>query len=62
VVHFSKGGPTRLSNLVLACSRHHHLWHDKGWALELSPDGTLILQSPSGMVLTSRPPPARLVA
>jgi len=62
VVHFSKGGPTRLSNLVLACSRHHHLWHDQGWALELSPDGTLVLRSPSGVVLTSRPPPARLVA
>ncbi len=62
VVHFSKGGPTRLSNLVLACSRHHHLWHDKGWELELSPDGTLVLRSPSGVVLTSRPPPARLVA
>lgn len=62
VVHFSKGGPTRLSNLVLACSRHHHLWHDKGWALELSLDGTLTLRSPAGVVLTSRPPPARLVA
>jgi len=62
VVHFSKGGPTRLSNLVLACSRHHHLWHDKGWALELSPDGTLVLRAPTGVVLTSRPPPARLVA
>jgi hypothetical protein len=55
VVHFSKGGPTCLSNLVLGCSRHHHLWHDRGWELELSPDGILTLRSPSGMELTSRP-------
>ena len=36
VQHFSKGGPTCLSNLVMACNRHHHLWHDHGWELELS--------------------------
>lgn len=62
VKHFSKGGPTCLSNLVLACSRHHHIWHDRGWGLELSADGTLVLKSPTGKVITSRPPPACLVA
>jgi hypothetical protein len=62
VRHFSKGGPTCLSNLVLACSRHHHVWHDRGWELELSADGTLVLKSPTGKVITSRPPPAALVA
>lgn len=62
IQHFSKGGPTCLSNTVLACARHHHLWHDQGWALELSADATLTVTSPSGVVLTSRPPPAHLVA
>jgi len=62
VQHFSKGGPTCLSNLVLACSRHHHLWHDQGWELKLSADASLTLISPFGLVLTSRPPPAHLVA
>jgi hypothetical protein len=62
VQHFSKGGPTCLSNIVLACTRHHHLWHDQGWALELSADATLTVTSPWGVVLTSRPPPAHLVA
>jgi hypothetical protein len=62
VQHFSKGGPTCLSNLVMACSRHHHLWHAQGWRLELSPEATLTVSSPFGVVLTSRPPPARLVA
>jgi hypothetical protein len=53
VVHFSKGGPTRLDNLVLGCTGHHHLWHDQGWQLTLAPDGTLTLVSPQGLVLTS---------
>jgi Domain of unknown function (DUF222) len=55
IVHFSKGGPTRLDNLVLGCTRHHHLWHDQGWQLTLSRDGTLTLVSPKGLVLTSAP-------
>ena len=61
VVHFSKGGPTRSDNLVLACTRHHHLWHDQGWQLSLSPDGTLNLVSPNGLVLTSSPSAIDLV-
>jgi hypothetical protein len=55
VVHFSKGGPTRLDNLVLGCTRHHHQWHDQGWQLTLARDGTLTLVSPNGLVLTSSP-------
>jgi hypothetical protein len=62
VRHFSQGGPTNLANLVLACHRHHHLWHDHAWELELSPDATLVLRSPLGQVLTSRPPPAYVAA
>jgi hypothetical protein len=62
VRHFSKGGPTCLSNLVMACSRHHHLWHDHGWDLQLRPDGTLVLTSPIGKVIMSRPPPVHLMA
>ncbi len=61
VVHFSKGGPTRLDNLVLGCTRHHHLWHDQGWQLELAADGTLTLVSPHGLVLTSSPAARELV-
>ena len=61
VVHFSKGGPTRLDNLVVACTRHHHLWHDQGWQLTLARDGALTLVSPQGRVLTSSPPAIDLV-
>jgi hypothetical protein len=61
VVHFAKGGPTRLDNLVLACTRHHHLWHDQGWQLTLARDGTLTLVSPKGLGLTSSPSAIDLV-
>jgi hypothetical protein len=61
VVHFSKGGPTRLDNLVLSCTRHHHLWHDQGWQLNLARDGTLTLVSAKGLVLTSSPTANTLV-
>jgi hypothetical protein len=56
VQYASRAGPTRLPNLVLACARHHHLWHSGGWQLELEADGMLRLISPRGLVLTSRPP------
>jgi hypothetical protein len=61
VVHYSQGGHTRLDNLVLACTRHHHIWHDKGWRLKLDQDGVLELTSPSGQCYESRPPPFRPV-
>jgi len=51
----SPSGPTRLDNLVLGCTRHHHQWHDQGCQLTLARDGTLTLVSPNGLVLTSSP-------
>jgi hypothetical protein len=32
-VHWSKGGPTDLSNLVLLCHRHHWMVHEGGWQI-----------------------------
>jgi Domain of unknown function (DUF222) len=48
VVHWTKGGHTKLDNLVLLCDRHHHVVHQPGWSVELDgddfrarrPDGT----------------------
>jgi hypothetical protein len=57
IVHFSQGGPTKLGNIVLGCARHHHAWHARGWKLHLHPDATLDLVSPSGVLVSSRPPP-----
>ncbi len=38
VVHWAAGGPTSEDNLLLLCSRHHHLVHEGGWHLRF--DGT----------------------
>ncbi len=51
------GGPTSLDNLALECSRHHHLLHSPGWEAKLLPDATLVVTTPDGRVLESRPPP-----
>jgi Domain of unknown function (DUF222) len=52
----TRGGPTALHNLVLACSRHHHLLHTPGWDAKLLPDNTLQVTDPTGRVHTSHPP------
>ena len=53
------GGPTRLDNLVLLCSRHHHLVHKPGWTLKLVVDNNaeVIATGPDGRVYRSHPPP-----
>jgi hypothetical protein len=53
------GGPTQLGNLVLLCSRHHHLLHHPGWHTKLLPDTTLEVTNPTGHVRTSHPPATR---
>jgi Domain of unknown function (DUF222) len=53
------GGPTRLDNLVLVCSRHHHLLHRPGWHAKLLPDATLEITDPQGRVRTTSPPSRR---
>lgn len=40
------GGPTDIDNLVLVCSHHHHLIHDKGWRVCWGADGTWMLAPP----------------
>jgi hypothetical protein len=56
VVPVMKGGPTRLDNLVLKCSRHHHIGHLPGWHERLRPDGTLVTTDPQGRTRETRPP------
>ncbi len=53
------GGPTALDNLVLLCTRHHHLLHAPGWHAKLLPDNTLEVTDPRGNVHTSDPPAHR---
>jgi hypothetical protein len=37
VREWERGGATCLSNLILLCSRHHHLLHEGRWALSADP-------------------------
>lgn len=53
---YSKGGPTRIDNLVLLCSKHHHLLHRRDWEAWLEPDGTFVVRGEGGIELRSRPP------
>lgn len=47
---WTEGGPTRLPNLALVCSRHHHLLHRPGWHARLLPDATFEVTDPRGRV------------
>jgi hypothetical protein len=56
VQHWEDGGPTDLGNLVLLCSKHHHVVHLKGWHIGLDPTGTVEVTDPGGRRRTSDPP------
>ena len=57
----SRGGRTRLTELILLCSFHHlivvHKWD---WTITLNPDGTTTMTNPSGSKVyhSHSPPPA----
>jgi hypothetical protein len=59
IVHWARGGETKLGNLVLLCSRHHRLVHEGGFSLVRKPDGELVFRRPDGRVVPSAPSPAR---
>ncbi len=56
IVPWEHGGSTDLDNLIPLCSRHHHVVHEGGWALELSDDRTLTVRQPDGHVFTISEP------
>jgi hypothetical protein len=48
VIPWERWGRTDLGNLVPLCSRHHHLVHEGGWTLTMTPDRTITLTRPDG--------------
>nr|WP_268904094.1 HNH endonuclease signature motif containing protein [Candidatus Frankia alpina] len=50
------GGATDPANLILLCSLHHRLIHDKGLILERRPTGELLVFHPNGTVAQEAPP------
>jgi Domain of unknown function (DUF222) len=48
-------GQTRLDNLMLLCSYHHHLIHRENIAVKMDTDGAAVFTHTNGNTLTSRP-------
>jgi hypothetical protein len=57
VKHWLWDGRTHYENLVLLCSRHHHLIHRVGWKLDMTEHYTVTVTTPNGQHLISHPPP-----
>jgi hypothetical protein len=53
--YWRRGGPTDYDNLVLLCSRHHHMVHQLDLQLKLLPNGELHVTWPDGHERVSHP-------
>lgn len=49
--HWADGGETRLDNLVLLCSSHHHMLHEGGYAVSRDSHGKRVFKRPDGRVV-----------
>lgn len=58
MVWVTHGGTTDMANLVLVCTRHHHLLHQPDWHAKLRPDGGFEVIDPYGTVRETSPPRA----
>jgi hypothetical protein len=59
IVHWARGGQTRVDNLVLLCSRHHRLVHEGGFGVARVADGSLAFRRPDGKPVPAVPSPVR---
>jgi hypothetical protein len=48
-------GPTDIDNLIPLCEQHHHLVHEGGWILTMTPDRVTTWTRPDGTVHWSGP-------
>jgi hypothetical protein len=55
IIHWADGGPTDLTNIALACSRHHRALHEGQWRLHGDANGVLCFTGPSGRTHATRP-------
>jgi len=53
--HWAQGGPTKLSNLLLLCRRHHRTVHEEGYQVDRQPNGELQFRRPDGTPLPQVP-------
>lgn len=59
IVHWARGGQTKIDNLVLLCSRHHRLVHEGGFGVARTADGSLLFRRPDDRPVRDVPSPAR---
>lgn len=59
IVWYSRQGPTLLDNLIPLCEHHHHLVHDGGWSLTMTPDRTTTWTKPDGTTWRTHHSPNR---
>lgn len=59
IVWYSKQGPTLLDNLLPVCERHHHLLHEGGWSVSMTPDRTVTWLRPDRIVWRTHHSPNR---
>jgi len=58
VRHWANGGTTDLGNLVLLCSRHHHVVHKPRWHATFHPEtARFTVTNPNGHTRTTQPIP-----
>ena len=50
-----KFGETKLDNLLMLCSYHHHLIHRQDWQIRLLPNADAEFTTPDGRILISKP-------
>ena len=59
IIWYSKRGPTLLDNLVPLCEQHHHLVHEGGWRITMTPDRTITWTTPDGTIWRTHHSPNR---
>jgi len=59
IVWYSKQGPTLLDNLLPVCEQHHHLLHEGGWTVTMTPDREVTWIRPDGSTWRTHRSPNR---
>ncbi len=55
IIHWARGGPTDLDNLITLCGHHHRLLHEDGWRINGDPNQEVLFHLPSGTPFEWRP-------